>query len=397
MTDRESYARFRENVDVVLRAWTDERLTFHGSYWDFDDVEVLPKPLQQPHPPVWLASSSPDAIALVGLARSLDPDGPPLDPRGDRPQARPLRGASPSPPATGPAAQAPPMARLLAVAPTDAEAEEVARNGATWTVTAYANPGKRSIVSPRLHRGRPLQATRSIRWSRYVDEVIIWGSPSRVADKLAKLRETIDLRLPDDTPPSATRRFYALHQTGPPQGPVAPPARRSPRRQIHRRARLSLTRAASNTHRRTSPRYFHYRRSVIRLSVVSAPLFDTAVCGWSPPRTARPILTRGGPRRRRPGACTRSDGPQRLRQVDAGPDAGRQPRVPGCRWPGSSCTATTSRLGPRPAGQGRGVPRLPVPRPSPGVSVTNFLRQALCPQGRRPLRARGWPLPWWSG
>src|ERR671926_42738 len=51
----ESASRFREAVDIVLRAWTEERLSFAGQHFRFDDVEVLPKPLQQPHPPVWVA------------------------------------------------------------------------------------------------------------------------------------------------------------------------------------------------------------------------------------------------------------------------------------------------------------------------------------------------------
>src|SRR5207248_9592459 len=71
-----SYARFRENVDIVVRAWTDERLTYRGAFTQVDDVEVLPKPLQQPHPPVWLASSSPDAIACSadhGSSILMDP------------------------------------------------------------------------------------------------------------------------------------------------------------------------------------------------------------------------------------------------------------------------------------------------------------------------------------
>src|SRR4051812_18624608 len=65
--DRDSsYGRFRENVEIVLRAWKDERLTYEGEYFQFRDVEVLPKPLQQPHPPVWVAASSPSAIAWAG-------------------------------------------------------------------------------------------------------------------------------------------------------------------------------------------------------------------------------------------------------------------------------------------------------------------------------------------
>ena len=70
-----------------------ERLTYHGTYWDFDDVEVLPKPLQQPHPPMWMAASSPHAVDLVRRAGPHDPDGPPLLTRRDRAQAPPLRRA----------------------------------------------------------------------------------------------------------------------------------------------------------------------------------------------------------------------------------------------------------------------------------------------------------------
>src|SRR4051812_15669972 len=46
----ESSPRSGDHVDMVRRVWPPARLTSHGRYWDFDDVEVLPKPLQQPHP-----------------------------------------------------------------------------------------------------------------------------------------------------------------------------------------------------------------------------------------------------------------------------------------------------------------------------------------------------------
>src|SRR5437763_16724588 len=44
----ESTSRFHEAVEIVLRAWTDERLSFAGTHYRFDGVEVLPKPVQQP-------------------------------------------------------------------------------------------------------------------------------------------------------------------------------------------------------------------------------------------------------------------------------------------------------------------------------------------------------------
>src|ERR1700675_1877801 len=58
----ESTSRFRETVEIVLRAWTQEKLSFAGAHYRFDGVEVLPKPMQQPHPPVWMAASSEGAI-----------------------------------------------------------------------------------------------------------------------------------------------------------------------------------------------------------------------------------------------------------------------------------------------------------------------------------------------
>src|SRR5437773_2954344 len=58
----ESASRFRETVEIVLRAWTEERLTFADRHFHVDHDEVLPKPAQQPHPPVWMAATREGAI-----------------------------------------------------------------------------------------------------------------------------------------------------------------------------------------------------------------------------------------------------------------------------------------------------------------------------------------------
>lgn len=62
----------------MLQTWRNERLTYHWDFHHFDDIEVLPKPLQQPHPPVWLAATSPGAIsrcAQNGFTIMMDPHG----------------------------------------------------------------------------------------------------------------------------------------------------------------------------------------------------------------------------------------------------------------------------------------------------------------------------------
>ncbi len=56
-----------EAADIVLRAWTEETITHQGAFWTIPDpVEVLPKPVQQPTPPVYLAVISPESFELAG-------------------------------------------------------------------------------------------------------------------------------------------------------------------------------------------------------------------------------------------------------------------------------------------------------------------------------------------
>jgi alkanesulfonate monooxygenase SsuD/methylene tetrahydromethanopterin reductase-like flavin-dependent oxidoreductase (luciferase family) len=62
----ESRERFEEALDVILRAWTSERLSYQGKYFHAQDLAVVPKPVQKPHPPLRLAANSPDTFAIAG-------------------------------------------------------------------------------------------------------------------------------------------------------------------------------------------------------------------------------------------------------------------------------------------------------------------------------------------
>ena len=165
---------------MVLAAWTSDRLTFDGKFWDFDEVEVLPKPRQQPHPPTWVAATSPEAIswaAASGYSILMDPHASfgEIGDKYDRYVAELAANGHPAPVDT-------PMARLVAVAPTDDAAEEVARAGAAWTLGAY---GHGVSADPDAGTGERIE--------RYVRECIVWGSPGRVRDELARLAEEMRL------------------------------------------------------------------------------------------------------------------------------------------------------------------------------------------------------------
>jgi F420-dependent oxidoreductase-like protein len=50
-------AMFVEQLEIVHRLWTEERVTFHGVHYTLEDAPAQPKPLQQPHPPLIVGGS----------------------------------------------------------------------------------------------------------------------------------------------------------------------------------------------------------------------------------------------------------------------------------------------------------------------------------------------------
>src|SRR5437899_1097048 len=52
----ESRERFEEAIGMILRLWTEERVSAKGKYWNLEDVHLMPRVVQKPHPPVWIAA-----------------------------------------------------------------------------------------------------------------------------------------------------------------------------------------------------------------------------------------------------------------------------------------------------------------------------------------------------
>lgn len=62
----ESRERFYEYLDIITTAWSNERFTYEGKYYTFDDVCLVPKPYQQPHPPIRIAATTSDTFPVIG-------------------------------------------------------------------------------------------------------------------------------------------------------------------------------------------------------------------------------------------------------------------------------------------------------------------------------------------
>ncbi|MGH7114424.1 MAG: LLM class flavin-dependent oxidoreductase [Stellaceae bacterium] len=183
---QESTSRFRETVEIVLRAWSEERLSFAGEHFHFDDVEVLPKPAQRPHPPVWLAASSEGAIEWAagrGFSILMDPHSSGAEiGRKRRLYAERLAAAGFS--ETG---RDIPVARLVALAGDARAAAQVARDGAQWIVNSYLGAQHRPVMQGNFtpEGVDPVQ--------HYLDGVILHGTPEAVTEQILQLREEIGL------------------------------------------------------------------------------------------------------------------------------------------------------------------------------------------------------------
>ncbi|WP_089721826.1 LLM class flavin-dependent oxidoreductase [Candidatus Entotheonella palauensis] len=62
----ESRSRFAESLEIITKAWTQDCFSHCGDYFSFDNVTVVPRPYQQPYPPMYVAVSSPETFEAMG-------------------------------------------------------------------------------------------------------------------------------------------------------------------------------------------------------------------------------------------------------------------------------------------------------------------------------------------
>ena len=76
--------RFEDNLIAIKRLWTEDEVHMKGGHFELDGASCLPKPLQQPHPPIWIGANadlaedrfligSPDEVAeqIIAINRRL--------------------------------------------------------------------------------------------------------------------------------------------------------------------------------------------------------------------------------------------------------------------------------------------------------------------------------------
>ena len=157
----ESRERFYEYLEVIVKAWTEETLTYHGKYVNVDDVWVIPKPIQQPHPPLYQAiSTSPASVERAAASGITCIFGGPTASMGEVPDAIRLWRDKMEESGRPHAHIDPPVSMSIYVAPSVEEAEADAQGREDFSQKILARIGSPAGKDGKMPKGYESWATR---------------------------------------------------------------------------------------------------------------------------------------------------------------------------------------------------------------------------------------------
>jgi alkanesulfonate monooxygenase SsuD/methylene tetrahydromethanopterin reductase-like flavin-dependent oxidoreductase (luciferase family) len=192
----ESRERFAEVLEILKKAFTEERFSYKGRYYAYDNVRLSPRPLTAPWPEIRVAAASPDTYAQIGtMGHAIFVAARIGDLSELAPHIESYRAAWR---AAGHPGRGQVFLRVpVYVADTDEHAREEPREsilhllhtiGSRLEASATSS-GAREIEN-RAARGAKMQ---SIAYEDVLKERMIVGTPGRVVDRLKQLEEELGL------------------------------------------------------------------------------------------------------------------------------------------------------------------------------------------------------------
>jgi len=172
--------RLVEGVEVIKRLWTENDVTYEGEYFQFENVSITPKPVQEPRPPIWIGANSDKAVKRASKLG----DAWLANPHEDEPTiARQIELAE-TPSGTG-FHSVNPGRRDVFVAETDEEAFEIYGPYIKEFYEWYKREGQAEAME------NPDALDQA--FEDLVEDRFIIGSPATVTERLVKLEEEVGL------------------------------------------------------------------------------------------------------------------------------------------------------------------------------------------------------------
>jgi alkanesulfonate monooxygenase SsuD/methylene tetrahydromethanopterin reductase-like flavin-dependent oxidoreductase (luciferase family) len=192
----ESKDRMFEALDVMIRAWTQERFSFDGHYYHYDNVCLTPKPYQQPYPPIRIAATTDDTFPVLGemgvpIFIGLRTAGLPVVSHQVRSYIEAWQQAGhagePDVALRVPVYVAETAERAV-TEPRDSFMRQFRRLSGTFAASVTATGADH--LESRTTRAEHLA---TVSWEEAMQEKVVVGTPEAVAERLAEMREELHL------------------------------------------------------------------------------------------------------------------------------------------------------------------------------------------------------------
>ena len=197
---QENRERTEEAIDIMIRAWTEERFSYEGQFFTVKDARVIPRPWQRPHPPLFQVCGSKESIETVAgrgwpmlnsvLRGNAEQQ---LETNRDTYVAA-LRQCGRSDADVAALLAQWGVSRQIYVAPTDAEALAESKDAEMW----YQESFRRFVIPERIEDAHPslqpqframAERLAHVDWNDLVRETVAFGSPDTVARKIERMRD----------------------------------------------------------------------------------------------------------------------------------------------------------------------------------------------------------------
>jgi alkanesulfonate monooxygenase SsuD/methylene tetrahydromethanopterin reductase-like flavin-dependent oxidoreductase (luciferase family) len=181
-----------EIVEILRQAWTRDAIDFEGAHHRIHDVAVLPKPFQQPHPPIHQAAVSMTSFEAAGASGSAILTSPNFTPIETVQKQFALYQSALRLAGYDPADYDLPLMQQVYVGSDRVQARTAPREAAMWyhAMLAARVPGADGEAPKGYEQwNRIAENMKSIRYEDIVDRGANFGSSEEVAAKIAELRD----------------------------------------------------------------------------------------------------------------------------------------------------------------------------------------------------------------
>lgn len=176
----EAVGRFVEGVEIIKRLWTEDSVTYEGTYFTLDDVTIRPQPLQDPRPPLWTGASNESSVrrgarvtdAFLGAHVPFDLAKRQISDFRDERETQGLDAGEVG------------LLREAYVAETSEKAEEIVREPLMQKYESYVDWGQDDVIADDDFDSP---------WDRLKHERFLVGSPADVRADIERYREAMDL------------------------------------------------------------------------------------------------------------------------------------------------------------------------------------------------------------